>query len=102
MLGDIWSDWMTPEVKANFKKTGTYAFLASEHPKANSKLKKQMKKTRIIAIDTQVCYFFNIFLIGQTNDPNHTIEWLETTLTKMEEAGENAILIGHVPVGRPD
>ena len=54
---------------------------------------------RVVAINTEACYYYNLFLMAQMSDPGNQLAWLETTLREMQENGEVAILIGHHPPG---
>ena len=59
-------------------------------------------KVRVVAINTEACYYYNLFLLTEMSDPGNQLEWLEKTLREMQENGEVAILIGHHPPGGSD
>jgi sphingomyelin phosphodiesterase len=61
-----------------------------------------MKNTRVIAYNSQNCYVYNFYIIGQINDPGNQFEWLENLLRQMEKDGEIAIFIGHMSPGIAD
>ena len=44
----------------------------------------------------------NMLLWVQESDPGDQLKWLESLLHEMQENGEIAILIGHVPIGSYD
>mmetsp|Transcript_32963 Transcript_32963/g.43419 ORF Transcript_32963/g.43419 Transcript_32963/m.43419 type:complete len:259 (+) Transcript_32963:560-1336(+) len=50
----------------------------------------------------EACYYFNIYLLGEMNDPGNHLAWLEKTLREMQDNGEVAIMIGHHSPGFPD
>jgi len=56
-------------------------------------------KVRVIALNTEPCYYFNFFLMAEHQDPAKELVWLENLLQDMEKKGEIGILIGHVPPG---
>lgn len=102
IVGDTWSHWLTPEVKSEYLENTYFSYNSTTHPKTTDNFKRKMRDTRIIALNTQNCYFFNFYLIGEFNDPGQEFEWLENLLRQMEKDGEVGIIIGHVPPGDPD
>lgn len=59
-------------------------------------------KVRVIAINTEACYYYNLYLLAEMSDPGDQLQWLEYTLNEMQQNGEIAILIGHHPPGAFD
>jgi sphingomyelin phosphodiesterase len=101
-VSDAWAHWLTPEVLKEYKKKTFFSYDATTHPDITEDFKKKMEKTRIIALNTNNCYFYNFYLIGQFNDPKQQLEWFENLLREMEKNGEVGILIGHMPPGAAD
>lgn len=101
-VSEAWSKWLTPEVKEEYLKKTYYSYDAVTHPDTTPEFKRKMTGTRIIAMNTQNCYFFNFQLVGQTNDPGQELEWLEATLRDVEAKNEVAIIVGHISPGVPD
>lgn len=91
-----WSQWFTEESKAEFLRNGFYSqeFVTSGGRKHD--------KVRVVALNTEACYYYNLYLMAEMGDPGNQLEWLETTLKAMQENGEVAILIGHHPPGYDD
>jgi len=87
---ELWSDWLGPEAKAQFKKFGYYykdvVLRNSEHGKA-----------AVIGINTNVCALDNWSLLANATDPGNTLAWLEQTLRTLESQNKGAIIIGHIP-----
>jgi len=102
LIGNAWSDWLTPEVKSEFIKKSYFSYDSVQHPKSSADFKRKMKNTHIIALNTQNCYSYNFFLDGEFNDAGNQVEWLEDTLREIERNGELAIIIGHIPPGEID
>lgn len=102
LVADSWSHWLTPKVKEQYLKNTYYDYDAVTHPDTTAEFKRKMDKTRIIAINSQNCYFYNFYLIGQRNDPGQQFEWLENLLREMEQKGEVGILMGHMSPGVAD
>jgi hypothetical protein len=55
------------------------------------------KNTKIIAINTMTCYYFNFAVLKSRYDPGDQIAWLEKELSDLETANGRAIIIGHIP-----
>lgn len=102
IIGEEWKEWLTDSVKAEYDAKTYFSYNATTHPLANPDFNRKMAKTRVIAMNTQNCYFFNFYLIGQFNDPGQEFEWLEKLLRQMEKDGEVGIVIGHIPPGDAD
>lgn len=101
-IADVWQDWFTADVYQFYKTHSFYSFLMTDHPKATPALKDKLKNTRIIALNGESCYFLNLYLWGELNDELQQLDWLEKTLKNMEQFGEKAIIIGHIPIGGED
>ena len=101
-LSETWSEWLTPEVEKELREKSFYSYESSTHPKSTQDFKTKIGKTRLIALNTQNCYTWNFFLIGEMNDPGQEFDWLESQLKEMEKNGEVAIIFGHIPPGESD
>ena len=102
ILSKSWSHWLTPEVREEYENKYYYSYDSVTHPNTNEEFKRKMNGTRIISLNSENCYGFNFYLIGEHNDPGQEFEWLENLLREMEKRSEIAILIGHHPPGNFD
>jgi len=89
-LSDEWKDNLSEEALEELSVNGFYIDKFATKTKVYDKV-------NVIAVNTQATYNANYYLIGQRYDPGNQLAWLEQKLTEMEENGEIAILIGHVP-----
>ena len=102
IVANSWKHWMPEEVNEEYKAQTFYSMKAVDHPNISKDFKKKMGKTRIIAYNSQDCYIYNFYIIGQMNDPKQQLEWLENLLRQMEKDGEVAIFISHMSPGTSD
>eukprot|EP00345_Euplotes_harpa_P014290 CAMPEP_0168352526 /NCGR_PEP_ID=MMETSP0213-20121227/22640_1 /TAXON_ID=151035 /ORGANISM="Euplotes harpa, Strain FSP1.4" /LENGTH=520 /DNA_ID=CAMNT_0008363827 /DNA_START=173 /DNA_END=1731 /DNA_ORIENTATION=+ len=102
LISNSWRNWLTPEVKEEYSSKTYYSYLARTHPAASVDFERKIDKTRIIALNTQNCYFFNFENIKQHSDPGNELEWLENLLRQMEKNGEVGIIVGHISPGVAD
>mmetsp|Transcript_5628 Transcript_5628/g.6362 ORF Transcript_5628/g.6362 Transcript_5628/m.6362 type:complete len:443 (-) Transcript_5628:63-1391(-) len=102
IVANSWTNWLTKEAHDEYLNQTYYSMMAKDHPDSTEDLKKKMGKTRIIGYNSQNCYIYNFFLLGQTSDPGQELEWLEKLLRQMEQDGEIAIFIGHMSPGTSD
>ena len=103
IVANSWKDWLTEEAYEEYKTQSFYSMKAIDHPRGKAKdYGKKMEKTRIIAYNSQDCYIYNFYLIGQLKDPKQQFVWLENLLRQMEKDGEVAIFISHVSPGTSD
>lgn len=56
-------------------------------------------ETRIISMNTNVCYGYNFENFVTFTDRGHQLEWLENELTEIESLNGTAIMMAHVPDG---
>jgi len=101
-VANSWEHWLTPEVREEYIRNSYFSYDATTHPDTNEEFRRKMEKTRIISLNTNNCYMYNFYLIGQLNDPKQQLEWLEELLRTMEQNGEVGIIIGHMPPGIAD
>ena len=54
-------------------------------------------KTKIISLNTVFCYGQNFEQFAMFSDPGNMVQWLQDELSDLEEKGELAIVLSHVP-----
>ncbi|CDW75116.1 saposin b domain-containing protein [Stylonychia lemnae] len=91
-----WSNWLDNDAMQLFLSKGYY--------KQKLKLRDgtTFNNVYMIALNTEVCYFYNFYLFSQRNDPAGMLSWLETTLKSFETNGQVAIMFGHIPPSGKD
>lgn len=92
-LTQVWSHWLKPDTIKTFSKAGYYAQyfeLTGQN--------KVFDKVRVLGVTTQTCNEQNWYLWEVLADPGDELQWLEATLRDMEQKGEIAILLGHIPI----
>ena len=52
--------------------------------------------SKVIALNTNVAYLDNYWILGEKRDPGNHLAWLEAELASIEKAGGLAYIIGHV------
>lgn len=93
---DKWSHFIKDEnALKQFQDYGFYSVPLKRHDGSNI----GKAETRIIAMNTNVCYTFNFENFVTFSDPGHQLEWLERELTEIENLGGSAIMLAHVPDG---
>lgn len=102
LVSQAWSHWLSEEALEEYRTNTFFSMKVGDHPNVSQDFKKKMNNTRIIAYNSQDCYIYNFYIIGQMNDPGQQFEWLENLLRQMEKDGEVAIFIGHMSPGTSD
>lgn len=102
IVSESWKNWLPEYAFNEYKNRSFYSVLASDHPNTSEEFHRKMNKTRIIGLNSQNCYIYNFYLIGQRNDPGQEMEWLENLLLDMEKNNETAIIISHMSPGTSD
>lgn len=69
-----WKQWFTEESLKEFNKNGFYS------QKFKTSDGRELDNVRVIAINTEACYYFNLFLLAEMQDPGDQLVWLEATL----------------------
>jgi len=87
---DTWEDWMSPEEFAVFEQYGYYS-------KPLLGINGETYNTKVIAMNTMSCYFYNWYLIEDRYDPGQQLAFITSELEQLEKEGGKAILIAHVP-----
>ncbi|PNF14903.1 hypothetical protein B7P43_G04321 [Cryptotermes secundus] len=83
---EMWSVWLPSETRETILKGGFYTVLAQPG-------------FRIIALNNNVCYHFNWWLIYNPRDQDDQLKWLAETLLQSEKAAEKVHILGHIPSG---
>jgi len=89
---DLWKDWLDEEAQKTFAEVGYFT------QKLRTASGKVYEKVNIVGVNTQPCYILNFYLWTQRNDPGGVLAWLNQTLFEIEQRGEIAIIISHIPV----
>ncbi|XP_015119724.1 sphingomyelin phosphodiesterase [Diachasma alloeum] len=91
LLADIWIDsgWLPESTRGTILEGGFYTV-------------SPRKGFRIIALNNNVGYTNNWWLIYEPNDLGGQLKWLVETLLNAEENAEFVHILSHVPSGNPD
>jgi len=82
LVDDYWSQWIKSEsAKTTFRKFGYYSEMV------NSKLK-------LIALNSNLCYRMNFWIVYDPYDPDGQLSWLIRELDEAETNGHYVIIIG--------
>ena len=76
--GVTWKQWFTDESMAEFLQNGFYSqpFKTTDG--------RVHDNVRVLAINTEACYYYNLFLLAEMSDPGDQLAWLERTLHEMQ------------------
>lgn len=55
------------------------------------------KNTKVISLNSNICYVGNFDNFVTFHDPGNMLAWLESELSELEKVDGAAILIAHVP-----
>ncbi|KAH1004168.1 hypothetical protein HUJ04_003965 [Dendroctonus ponderosae] len=83
------STWLPKSAKQEIKRGGYYSVSPREG-------------FRIIALNSNVAYTMNWWLIHNDTDPFGQLTWLAQTLKEAEERGEIVHILSHIPSGKAD
>jgi sphingomyelin phosphodiesterase len=91
--GRTWKEagWLNDEDLAVYNKWGYYS------KTLELKDGRRYNNTKIIAINTMSCYYYNFLIVKSRFDPGDQIAWLEQELAALEASNGQAMLIGHIP-----
>ncbi|KAF2878765.1 hypothetical protein ILUMI_27406 [Ignelater luminosus] len=81
-----WKDWLPPETRDTILKGGYYTVLVRPG-------------FRIIALNSNVCFTFNWWLVYDDVDPYDQLVWLVQVLLEAERNNETVHILSHVPSG---
>ncbi|RWS11022.1 sphingomyelin phosphodiesterase-like protein, partial [Dinothrombium tinctorium] len=88
-LKHIWSKWLPKITYANIKKGAYYSV----------KIRPNLK---LISLNTNYCNNQNWWLLLNSTDPAHELQWLVNELQNSELLNETVHIIGHIPPGTSD
>ncbi|XP_025831872.1 sphingomyelin phosphodiesterase-like [Agrilus planipennis] len=86
LIAKEWSRWLPEATKQTILKGGYYTVKVNE-------------KFRIVALNSNVCYTFNLWLLYTYVDMYDQLQWLRDVLAEAETNGENVHILSHVPTG---
>ncbi|CAH0547909.1 unnamed protein product [Brassicogethes aeneus] len=86
LVADEWSRWLPAHTKPTIKKGGFYTVLVK-------------KGIRVVALNSNVCYKNNLWLIYDDKDPNGQLQWLVDVLAEAEKNKEKVHVLSHIPPG---
>lgn len=92
--GPAWDEWIEdPEQIKTWRDWGYFSL-----PFVDSKGKPLGgKHTKVISLNSNICYMFNWATFLDYYDPGDMLSWLEKELYDLEKKGGAAIIISHVP-----
>ncbi|KAJ6645977.1 Sphingomyelin phosphodiesterase, partial [Pseudolycoriella hygida] len=88
-IDHLWRIWLPENVSPTIKYGGFYSVLVRP-------------AFRIISINTNYCYFLNLWLLINATDPISHLQWLAYELQAAELSNEKVHIIGHIPPGNVD
>ncbi|OXA43386.1 Sphingomyelin phosphodiesterase, partial [Folsomia candida] len=86
---ESWQQWIPPDQKETFLSSGHYAVEINP-------------KFRVLVVNTNVCYGFNMWQLYDPQDPGGQLEWLQKQLALTDSQNKTAHIVGHVPPGHED
>ncbi|XP_047344030.1 sphingomyelin phosphodiesterase 1-like [Vespa velutina] len=91
LLADLWINlgWLPESTRATILQGGFYTL-------------SPRKGFRIIALNSNICYCYNWWLLYQHQDPNGQLNWLVETLTQAQKNKELVHILSHIPPGDKD
>ncbi|KAL1505482.1 hypothetical protein ABEB36_005045 [Hypothenemus hampei] len=85
LVAEEWSKWLPSDTQTTIRKGGYYTVLVKPG-------------FRIIALNSNVCFRQNFWLVFENNDTYDQLKWLVDVLSQAEKNGEKVHLLAHVPV----
>lgn len=86
---ESWKRWIPPKEKNNFLRGGYFAVEINE-------------KMRVLVVNTNICYSFNLWQTYVPRDPGGMLKWLQAELHLTFLQGKTAHIVGHVPPGHEE
>mmetsp|Transcript_33587 Transcript_33587/g.24240 ORF Transcript_33587/g.24240 Transcript_33587/m.24240 type:complete len:384 (-) Transcript_33587:78-1229(-) len=86
-----WAGWLDDEA---IEKFGEYGFYSTTLKLSDGS--EPIPGSKVIALNTQTCNDQNWFILGQRNDPGNQLDFLESELSVIEQAGGIALIIQHI------
>lgn len=88
-VAELWSDKLSPEVLSSVKSGGFYTTFVRPG-------------LRLIALNNNVCFTFNWWLLFEVKSIQKQFQWLHDTLLSAENAGDKVHILSHIPNGDED
>ncbi|KAK5650745.1 hypothetical protein RI129_001774 [Pyrocoelia pectoralis] len=85
-IAEEWSRWLPTSSLSTIRQGGFYTVLVKPG-------------YRIIALNSNVCFTYNIWLVYDDVDPYNQLQWLSDTLLEAEKNQEAVHILSHVPPG---
>nr|CAD7195605.1 unnamed protein product [Timema douglasi] len=89
LSADLWSHWLPQNSLSTLESGGYYTTLVR-------------KNFRIVVLNSNICYFFNFWLLYNSRDPGGQLAWLVKVLSKAEKKKEKVHILGHIYPGGED
>uniref|UniRef100_V5GSZ1 Sphingomyelin phosphodiesterase n=1 Tax=Anoplophora glabripennis TaxID=217634 RepID=V5GSZ1_ANOGL len=86
LVAEQWGEWLTEDAKKTLLKGGYYTV-------------SPRKGFRIVALNSNVCYTVNWWLVNDSEDPHDQLAWLAEVLLDAEKNSESVHLLMHIPTG---
>ncbi|CAG9764587.1 unnamed protein product [Ceutorhynchus assimilis] len=84
LAADEWSRWLPNATQSTIRKGGYYTVLVKPG-------------FRIVALNSNVCFISNLWLIYENLDTFGQLQWLVNVLSQAEKNGEKVHILSHVP-----
>ncbi|KAH9635682.1 hypothetical protein HF086_003406 [Spodoptera exigua] len=88
-LAKKWDYYLTEDAKVTIRARGEYSMLIRPG-------------LRVIALNNNVAYKYNWWLVYDPLDAKRHLDWLVEELYKAEKAGEKVHILAHIPAGLPE
>ncbi|KAJ8922712.1 hypothetical protein NQ315_007747 [Exocentrus adspersus] len=89
LVAEQWGEWLSEDAKKTILKGGYYTV-------------SPRKGFRVIALNSNLCYITNWWLINDSKDPHGQLAWLGEQLLEAEKNEESVHILMHVPSGNSD
>lgn len=89
-----WLRFLPEDQKQTFLDWGYYS---SPFHDSEGNIIGNNKNSKVISLNSNICYTDNFNLLVNFHDPGNMLEWLENELSELEKVDGAAIIIGHVP-----
>jgi len=83
----MWRNWLDEQALASFRTATYYSMVNTQH------------NVKIIALDTEACDSFDIYLWLDPTDPYNQLAWLRQELYDSESKNQTVFIMGHIPPG---
>ncbi|KAJ8922711.1 hypothetical protein NQ315_007746 [Exocentrus adspersus] len=86
LVAEQWGEWLSEDAKTTILKGGYYTV-------------SPRKGLRVIALNSNLCYITNWWLINDSKDPHGQLAWLAGVLLEAEKNKESVHILMHLPTG---